>query len=144
MLYLPCIEDAILHNPCKGGNAMAQAKRGKTSSNVLNVSSGGKRAKKVKDHYQAISNKRRFIVFLVCFGIIVLITGIAMVSSLSKLGELNGQKSQLEEQKEDLQMTGERLSEEVAYTNTKEFVVYMARKLLGWIYPSDKKYIITD
>ncbi len=123
---------------------MTQAKRGRNSSKVINISSSGKRAKNAKDHYHAISNKRRFIVFLVCFAIIVLITSIAFINSLNKLGELSDQKNTLQEQKEDLEMTGERLREEVEFTSTKEFIEYMARKLLGWINPSDKKYVIVD
>jgi|GEM_PF-4017707 len=123
---------------------MAQAKRARDASNAIKISSGGKRAKNVKDHYNAISNKRRFIVFLSCFALVVLITGVAMASSFKQLDELNDQKSLLIDQKESLEMTGERLNEEVAYTNTKEFVEYMARKLLGWINPTDKKYVIVE
>ncbi|MEX1377072.1 MAG: septum formation initiator family protein [Eubacteriales bacterium] len=123
---------------------MAQAKRARSSPSGIKVSSGGKRARKAKDHYNSISNKRRFIVFLSCFAFVVLITGIAMAGSLKNLNELNDQKAALLEQKEDLEITSERLSQEVEYTNTKEFVEYMARKLLGWINPNDKKYIIVD
>lgn len=123
---------------------MQQAKRARNSSKVVNISSGGKRAKSMNDHYQAISNKRRFIVFLSCFALIVIITGIALGNSIKKLNDLNDQKELLVEQKEDLEMTSERLQEEVEFTSTKEFIEYMARKLLGWINPSDTKYIITD
>ena len=123
---------------------MAQAKRARSTSGGMKISSGGKRAITAKDHYNSISNKRRFIVFLSCFALIVLITGIAMAGSFRKLNELNDQKSALLEQKEDLEITSERLTQEVEYTNTKEFVEYMARKLLGWINPDDKKYIIID
>ena len=123
---------------------MSQAKRGRNSSKAVNISSNGKRAKNAKDHYQAISNKRRFFVFLSCFVIIVIITSVAMINSMKTLNELNDQKSLLHEQKEDLQMTSERLREEAEFTSTKEFIEYMARKLLGWINPTDKKYIIID
>ena len=123
---------------------MAQARRGKGSSGGLNISSGGKRAKNAKDHYQAISNKRRFLVFLGCFAIIVIVTIAALVNSFSNLNDLNQQKALLEEQKQNLELTQERLAEEVEYTNTKEFIEYMARKLLGWINPTDKKYVIIE
>ena len=123
---------------------MQQGKRARNSSKVVNISSGGKRAKSMNDHYQAISNKRRFIIFLSCFAIIVIITAFAMGNSIKKLNDLNEQKDVLIDQKEDLEMTGERLQEEVEFTSTKEFVEYMARKLLGWINPSDTKYIITE
>ena len=123
---------------------MAQAKRGRNSSKVLAVSSGGRRAKNAKDHYKSISNKRRFIMFLLCFALIVVITGVAMANSLKSLNDLNEQRSVLRDQKEDLQMTSERLGEEVEFTNTKEFIEYMARKLLGWINPTDKKYVVVD
>ncbi len=123
---------------------MTQAKRGKNSSKVINISTGGKRAKSARDHYHAISNKRRFIVFLVFFAIVVIITSIMFISSLRTLSELSDQKALLEDQKEDLEITGERLREEVEFTNTREFIEYMARKLLGWINPDDKKYVIID
>ena len=123
---------------------MTQAKRGRSSSKVINISSSGKRAKNAKDYYHAISNKRRFIVFLVFFAIIVIITSAAFINSLKTLNELGDQKTALQDQKESLEMTGERLREEVEFTSTKEFIEYMARKLLGWINPTDKKYVIVD
>lgn len=123
---------------------MAQARRARDNSNGFAISQGGKRAKNVTDHYNGISNKRRFIAFLVCFALVVLFTGLAMVNSFSKLSTLNDKKAQLQDQKEDLLLTQDKLTDEVEYTNTKEFVEYMARKLLGWINPSDKKYIIID
>jgi len=119
-------------------------RRVRDSEKIINVSPSGKRAKKVKDHFSSIPNKGRFIVFLVCFGIIVLITGIGFASSLKTLGELNDQKSLLMDQKEDLEITSEMLKEEAEFTTTREFVEYMARKLLGWINPNDKKYVIVD
>ncbi|MBN2878640.1 MAG: hypothetical protein JXN65_03325 [Clostridia bacterium] len=121
-----------------------QGRRIRESEKIINVSPSGKRAKNVKDHFSSIPNKRRFIVFLVCFGIIVLITGIGFASSLKTLGELSDQKSLLMDQKEDLEMTSEMLKEEAEFTTTREFVEYMARKLLGWINPNDKKYVIVD
>jgi len=123
---------------------MQQGKRARNSSKVVNISTGGKRAKNMNDHYKAISNKRRFIVFLACFALIVIVTVVAMGNSIGKLNDLNDQKEVLAEQKEDLEMTSERLQEEVEFTSTKEFIEYMARKLLGWINPSDTKYIITE
>jgi len=74
----------------------------------------------------------------------VLITGIGLANSLRTLGELSDQKAVLMDQKEDLEITSERLQEEAEYTTTREFVEYMARKLLGWINPNDKKYVIVD
>lgn len=123
---------------------MAQAKRARGTSNILAISTNAKRAKNAKDHINGVSNKRRFIVFLMCFCLLVLITAVAMGGSLSKLKSLDNQKELLHEEKENLTLTSERLAEEVDHINTREFVEYMARKLLGWVKPTDTKYIIDE
>ena len=91
-----------------------------------------------------MKNKKKLHVILWSIAIAVAITvllGWNLVASLGTLRNLRTEKERAMRQLEDVYTENQELRDQLNETKTDDYVIRMASKLLGWVFPAEFKII---
>jgi len=83
---------------------------------------------------------RRRITFLIVLAVVVALI-ISFATSLAQLSRLRAEYRALQAQDRQSDLEISILEEELAYSQTDNFIRRMARELLGWVEPGDTKIV---
>lgn len=85
--------------------------------------------------------RRRFPLWLLLPIALLVYVGFLFMSNISVLRDVNGTKSELQQQLSDVQAQNDELREQVEFGGTPSFIERKARELLGWVYPGEYRVI---
>ena len=83
---------------------------------------------------------RRRVTFLIIVAVVVAL-GIGFATSLAQLSRLRAEYRELQAKDAEADLEISILEEELAYSQTDNFIRRMARELLGWVEPGETKIV---
>ena len=86
--------------------------------------------------------KTRF--FVILFLVVMLYAGYLFVKQQLKMGELNAQAAEIQQQIEQVDDANEQLERDIEYAQTDEYIESQARDKLGWVKEDEIKFIEKD
>lgn len=81
---------------------------------------------------------------MVALGFLLLVFGIVgsiFYGQYKQYKALLAEKEELVQELKEVEGENEKLQGDVNFSNTQEFIEYMARQLLGWVKPGEVKYV---
>jgi len=73
--------------------------------------------------------------------VLSLLLGWELISSFNQLKALNVERAAAQEQLEVIEEENESLEKQVETAQTDDYIIRMARKILGWVFPDDVRII---
>ena len=73
--------------------------------------------------------------------ILSLVLGWELISSFRQLQALEDTRASAQEQLEGIENTNDSLEKQIEQAQTDDYIIRMARKVLGWVFPDDIRIV---
>ena len=73
--------------------------------------------------------------------VLSLLLGWELYSSIRELRDLESERASVQAELDDINASNQSLEEDIAEAGTDDYVIRMARKLLGWVFPEDIRIV---
>lgn len=73
--------------------------------------------------------------------VFLLLLGWELVSSMKQLNALEADRQAAQEQLDEIEQRNDTLEKQIELSQTDEYIIRMARQLLGWVFPGEIRII---
>ena len=89
--------------------------------------------------------QRRLLSLIITVGLLVLFALLfSLFSSYSQLRDLQRERDETAQELSQMQTENQKMAEQVQESDTDAYVIRMARRLLGWVFPDDIRVIESE